>query len=124
MGSRFVTGWLLVLAQRTGVDVGDGLLLCGAQPLGLRAGHAAAVGDHVRPRQVPVDDGRVREVAGERQLLEEPLDVAQRREAALAGFCRPSVARAWTPLPRKLRRLGRRACRASVSEDGDFTIRT
>ena len=29
-------------------------------------------------------------------------------------FCRLSVARAWTPLPRKLRRLGRRACRTFV----------
>jgi len=76
---------LLVLAQPARIDVGDGLLLRRPEAVGLRVRHAAAVRNLVRPRQEAVDDGGVVEVAGERQLLEEPLDVAQRREAALAG---------------------------------------
>ena len=76
---------LLVLPELAGIDVGDRLLLDVAQRCSLGGGHAHRRGHEVRPRKVAVDDLRVVQVARQRQLLEQPLDVAQGAEAALPG---------------------------------------
>ena len=76
---------LLVLAQDAGVDVGYRLLLDLADRPRLLGGDPEPVGHVLRPREEAVDLLGVGTLAQLRELREEPLDVADRRQAALPG---------------------------------------